>query len=190
MRAVIAGILGGIVFFVWAAAAHMALPLGEMGMRQATAEDPVIAAMKENLPGPGIYSLPGLSGEQMGDAAAVAAYSAKAKANPYAFFVYQPQGRDGMAMGGNLATQLVTDILSAIVVAWVLSLGAIGFGRRVLASAALGAFSWLTISAPYWNWYRFPTEFTVATLVEQVVGWLLAGLAIAWWLGRSERRRA
>lgn len=187
MRAVIAGVLGGIVFFVWGAIAHMALPIGEMGMKEATAEDPVISAMKDNLPGAGVYMLPGLSAKQMDDATAVAAYSAKAVASPYAFVVYQPQGEDGMAMGDNLAKQAASDIASAIVVAWVLSLAVLPFGRRVLAAGALGLFSWLSVSVPYWNWYRFPTDFTLGSLLEQVVGWLIAGAVIAWWLGRSER---
>lgn len=186
MRALVAGILGGIVFFLWGAVAHMVLPIGEMGMGQATSEEPVLAAMKDNLPGPGVYMLPGLSAAQRGDKAAVAAYSAKARANPYAFVVYQPVGKDGMEMTDNLLGQASTDILSAIVVAWVLSLAVITFRRRVLASAALGLFSWLTISAPYWNWYRFPMDFSIGSLVEQVVGWTLAGLVIAWWLGRRE----
>jgi hypothetical protein len=186
MRALVAGVLGGIVFFIWGAVAHMVLPIGQMGMREASAEDPVIAAMKDNLPGAGVYMVPGLSPQQMEDKAAVQAYSAKAKANPYAFIVYQPVGEDGTDMGDNLAKQAATDVLSGIVVAWVLSLGVVAFRRRVIAAAALGLFSWLTISAPYWNWYRFPTDFTVASLLEQVVGWLLAGVAIAWWLGRRE----
>jgi hypothetical protein len=124
----------------------------------------------------------------MSDEAAVKAYSQKAKSNPNAFIVYQPVGRDGMDMGPQLATQAVTDILSAIVVAWVLSLAPIGFSRRVAASGALGLFSWLTVSAPYWNWYRFTTDFTLGSLLEQVLGWLIAGMAIAWWLGRGEVR--
>jgi hypothetical protein len=33
----------------------------------------------------------------------------------------------------------------------------------------------------------FPISFTVGALIEQVVGWLLAGAAIAWWLGRRQR---
>ena len=186
MRALVAGILGGIVFFVWGALAHMVLPFGEMGMRYATSEEPVLAAMKENLPGPGVYMLPGLSAAQRKDEAAVAAYSAKAKANPFAFVIYQPVGKDGMEMTGNLVGQASTDILSAIVLAWVLSLAVLAFRQRVLASAALGLFSWLTISAPYWNWYRFPLDFSIGSLVEQVVGWTLAGLVIAWWLGRRD----
>ena len=86
------------------------------------------------------------------------------------------------------ARQFASDTLSALIVAWVLSLGAFGFGRRVLVAGALGLFSWLSINVPYWNWYRFPAEFTAGALIEQVLGWLLAGMAIAWWLGRTERR--
>ena len=187
MRALVAGLIGGVVFFMWGAVAHMALPIGEMGMKEAGNEDAVIAALKDNLPAEGVYMVPGLAGGKMSDEAAVKAYSEKAKNNPNAFIVYQPVGRDGMNMGPQLAIQSVTDIVSAIIVAWVLSLGVTGFGRRVAASAALGLFSWLTVSAPWWNWYRFTTEFTVGSLLEQVIGWTLAGAAIAWWLGRGGR---
>jgi hypothetical protein len=187
MRVLIAGLLGGLVFFIWGALAHMALPIGEMGMKTATAEEPVLAALRDNLPGEGVYVVPGLAPAQMSDEAAVKAYSARAKANPYAFVVYQPQGRDGMDMGGNLVKQYLSDTLSALVAAFVLALGAFGFGKRVLVAGALGLFSWLSISAPYWNWYRFPLDFTVGNLIEQVLGWLLAGAVMAWWLGRGGR---
>jgi hypothetical protein len=187
MRVLIAGLLGGVVFFIWGAVAHMALPIGEMGMGVATAEDPVIAALRDNLPGEGVYVVPGLAPEKMSDEAAVKAYSEKAKNNPNAFIVYQPQGRDGMQMGPQLGTQAFTDIFSAIIVAWVLSVGPLAFGKRVLASGMLGLFSWLTVSAPWWNWYRFTDAFTLGSLLEQVIGWLVAGAAIAWWLGRGQR---
>jgi hypothetical protein len=90
-----------------------------------------------------------------------------------------------MDMGRNLGIQFVSDTLSAIVVAFVLALGGLSFSRRVAVAAAVGLFSWLTVSVPYWNWYRFPTDFTVGNLLEQVIGWTLAGAAMAWWLGRK-----
>jgi hypothetical protein len=187
MRVLTAGLIGGIVFFIWGAVSHMVLPIGDMGMKQANAEDPVLAAMQQNFAGEGVYVVPGLAPEKMADPAAAAAYSAKAKSSPNAFVVYQPVGRDGMDMTGNLVKQFVSDFLSALVVAFVLSLGAFGFAKRVFIATALGLFSWLSISVSYWNWYRFPLDFTIGNLLEQVLGWLLAGIAIAWWLGRRVR---
>jgi hypothetical protein len=187
MRVFVAGLLGGIVFFVWGAIAHMALPIGDMGLRKVPVEDPLIATLREQLPGEGVYIVPGLEPGKMPDDATAKAYSEKAKANPYAFIVYQPEGRDMMSMGSQLGTQAVTDIASALVLAWVLALAPLAFGRRVLASTALGLFSWLTVSAPWWNWYRFTNAFTLGSLLEQVIGWAIAGAAIAWWLGRGQR---
>lgn len=187
MRVLLAGLLGGIVFFLWGFVAHMVLPIGEMGMRQATNEDIVLAALPASLPGEGVYMLPGLAPEKTNDAAAVKAYSEKARAQPNAFIVYQPVGRDGMDMGSNLVKQFAFDGASALIIAFVLAMAPLAFGQRVLASTALGLFSWLTISVPYWNWYRFPLDFTIGNLLEQVVGWFLAGLAIAWRLGRRHR---
>ena len=42
--------------------------------------------------------------------------------------------------------------------------------------------------SPWWNGYRFPTEFILGNLVQQWAGWWLAGIAIAWVLGRRVRR--
>lgn len=96
-------------------------------------------------------------------------------------------GFHGAHAASDLIKQLVSDTLAAFVVAFVLAMGAFGFAKRVLVSVLRGLFAWLTISFPYWNWYRFPMEFTVANLLEQVLGWLFAGMAIAWWLGRRAR---
>lgn len=187
MRVLIAGLLGGIVFFMWGFVAHTVLPIGEMGMKMPTSEEPVLAAARDSLPGEGVYVIPGLAPDKMSDEAAIKAYSEKAKVNPYAFVVYQPVGQDGMDMTDNLIKQFITDTLSALIVAFVLALGSFAFGKRVLTATALGLFSWLTISVPYWNWYRFPLDFTIGNLLEQLVGWFLAGLAMAWWLGRRQR---
>ena len=91
-------------------------------------------------------------------------------------------------MTPNLVKQWGSDTLGALVAAWVLALGAFGFGKRVLIAGALGVFAWLAVSVPYWNWYMFPTDFTLSGLLELLIGWLLSGAAIAWWLGRSEKR--
>lgn len=192
MRLVIAAIIGGIVMFIWGAVAHMALPIGEMGMKTAVEQDAALSALKASAAeGEGVYMLPGFAPEKMSDSAFVEAFQKQYASSPYALVIYQPGGNPAISnMVPNLVKQFVTDTLAAFVLAWVLALGVFGFGKRVMIAGALALFAWIAISLPYWNWYLFPSAFTIATLLEQVIGWLLAGAAIAWWLGRGERKTA
>ncbi|MDW2981598.1 hypothetical protein [Rhodanobacter sp. KK11] len=191
MRVLVAGLIGGIVMFAWGVAAHMALGLGNVGIQMPADENVVLNSLHEGLGNqPGVYILPSLDPKRMGDEAVLKAYSAKAATSPYAFVVYLPQGEDMMQMGPQIGRQWASDTLAALALAFVLGLAGLGFRRRVVLAAAAAVFAWLCTVVPYWNWYRFPLDFTLAALVEQLVGWLLAGAAMAWWLGRSERRMA
>lgn len=186
MRIVIAGVLAGIVVFIWGAFSHMVLPLGHVGFDDPS-DEAALQAMQSTLPEEGVYMLPHLPMDQWEDEAAVAAFSERAASSPFALVIYQPQGRNPMDMGGQLGIQFLTVVLGGILAAWIVSLGALGFAQRTLVVTAMAAFAWLAISLPYWNWYRFPLDFTVANLVENLVGWTLGGLVIAWWLGRARR---
>jgi hypothetical protein len=189
MRVLVAALMGGIVMFIWGAVAHMALGLGDIGMRQPVAEDTVLASLRPGLgEQAGVFLLPSVDPAKMGDKTVMAAYSAKAKASPYAFMVYMPQGDDLSDMSGRLPREWASDTLSALMLAFVMGLAAFSFMTRLSIALAASVFAWLSTMVPYWNWYLFPTNFTVAALVEQVIGWLLAGAVMAWWLGRSKRR--
>ena len=60
MKILLIGILGGIVMFVWASVAHMALPLGEAGIREIPNESAVLSAMQTNIGDQtGFYIFPG-----------------------------------------------------------------------------------------------------------------------------------
>src|SRR5438552_14117182 len=49
MKILLAGILGGVVMFIWTSIAHMALPLGEAGLREIPNESAVLGAMQNNI---------------------------------------------------------------------------------------------------------------------------------------------
>ncbi len=49
MRILRAGVLGGIVMFVWTSIAHMALPLGEAGINEIPNESAVLSAMQSSI---------------------------------------------------------------------------------------------------------------------------------------------
>lgn len=186
MRIAMATLIGGLVMFLWGAFAHMVLPLGEMSMRAPLDEDRVIASLKQGLPAEaGIYVLPHFDRGAAGDEKARAAFSVKAVASPFAFIVYEPHGRDSMQMGGNLFHQWLTNTLGAWILALVMIRAGVGVTRGLVLGLAMGVFSWLSISVPYWNWYRFPDAFTVGSLLEIAFGWLLAGASTGWWLRRG-----
>lgn len=191
MRILIAALIGGIVMFIWGAVAHMALGLGNPGIHPPAHEDAVLSTLHEGLGSePGVYILPWLGPDAMRDETAVKAYGAKAGVSPYAWIVYLPQGEDMTHMGRPLVTQWVSDTLAALVLAILMGLPGLGFGRRFGLAGAAAVFAWLSTMVPYWNWYRFPVSFSAAALAEQLIGWLLAGAAMAWWIGRQERRAA
>jgi hypothetical protein len=187
MRIGIAALLGAIVIFFWQFASHMVLPVGQMGFRLPTNEDVVLQAVSSGLPQPGVYLLPSIDPAKMSDEAVRSAWIEKQKKNPFAFVVIAPPEQSAGGMGAQLGMQFVINLIGALIIAWLLAATAWGFGARVLGATALGVFGWLVNTLPQWNWYRFPVDFALGNLIDQGVGWLLAGVAIAWWLGRAQR---
>jgi hypothetical protein len=186
MRILIAGLLGGIVFFIWGALSHTVLGLGDMGMRYGTPYQEPLAAMKANGGEAGIYLLPSLSEERAMDEAAIQALATESAGQGYALVIYSPQDNPGFAgMGTMLGKQFVTDVLSSLILACLLAMGGLGFGKRVLMAGLAGGFAWLVVSVPYWTWYQFPLDYTLGLAGKYLVGWVLAGAAMAWWLGRK-----
>jgi hypothetical protein len=136
-----------------------------------------MAPMKANLREPGIYFIPGMD-MQHATEAEQAAWAEKYKAGPRGLLVYQPTGADPMG-AGMLLTELASNILACVCAAVILSWLALGFLGRVIASVLVGIAGWFSILVSMWNWYAFPTDYTAAQAVEQVVGWLLAGIVMA-----------
>lgn len=188
MRVLVAGLIGGIVMFIWGVTAHMALGMGEAGFRQPLNENAALAGLQEGLgTQAGVYVLPALDPKKMNDPNEVLSYSLKAVRSPYAWVVYQPQGTDMTRMGPQIGRQWAGDTLAGLALAFVMGLAGLGFRRRLAIAAAAAVFAWLSSMLPYWNWYCFPLDFTLAALAEQLIGWLIAGAAMAWWLSRGER---
>jgi hypothetical protein len=60
LRILAAGVLGGTAMFIWSSIAHMALPLGEAGVREVPNEQAVLSAIQNNVGDkPGLYIFPG-----------------------------------------------------------------------------------------------------------------------------------
>lgn len=183
-RIIGAGLLGGLLMFVWGFVSHMVLPLGMAGMVETneTQQTAVLDTLGANFGDTsGIYMVPFMPEADWQDEAKSKAFGERAVTRPQAFVVYHPKGEDINAnFAKMLGTQFGSDVLGALLAAIIASFLVGSYLQRVVLVTMMGALSWVSISVPYWNWYRFPVEFTAATLVEYVVGYFLAGLAIAW----------
>jgi hypothetical protein len=107
MRVLLAGILGGIVMFIWTSVAHMALPLGAAGITEIPNESALLSAMQSNIGDKtGLYIFPGLG---LGENAtreeknqAMKGMQQRIAANPSGILMYHPPGRQ-FAFGSNSA---------------------------------------------------------------------------------------
>jgi hypothetical protein len=178
VKVIAGGLAAGIVVFCWGAIAHLVLPIGNMGIRQIPNEDSVIGTIRNAIQEPGFYFFPGMDMSRAPSESEQQAWNAKLKQGPAGVLIIQPQGGEPMSPR-QLGTEVATDIVAAILAALLLSQARGNYWGRVAFVALLGIFGFVTISVPYWNWYAFPTDFTTAEAVDQVVGWFLAGLVLA-----------
>jgi len=178
-KVVLWGILGGVLLFVWGAVSHMALGLYDTSIRSLPGEETLLPAMQTAITAPGFYFFPGID-EKTADEATKQKWMEKIKTGPTGILVYRPRGGEALSPR-QLVTELLTNIAAILIAAWLLSQApGLGFGGRVLFVTLLGLFTWLMVDVSYWNWYGFPTAYTLANFVDQVVGCLLVGLLLAW----------
>jgi hypothetical protein len=178
-RVLVGGLVGGIVFFLWGFVSHVVLPVGQMGIRSLPNEEPVLAAMREQIREPGLYFFPGMDMSRKLSDAEQKAWEEKYRTGPYGILVYHPNGEQPMS-GRQLGTQFGTDVVCALLIALLVSMTAVGYAGRVAASVLTGVFAWVSISVPHWNWYGFPTAFALGEGIDAIVACLLGGLVIAW----------
>jgi len=181
MRVLLAGILGGIVMFIWTSIAHMALPLGEAGITEIPNESAVLNSMQSNIGDkPGLYIFPGLGVAK--DATreeknqAMKRMQQRIAANPSGVLMYHPPGRQ-FAFGKSLGIEFSTELLEAILVIWLVAQTRIAtFAGRVGFVLVAGILAAITTNVSYWNWYGFPSVYTASYILIQIIGFFLVGI--------------
>ncbi len=178
LKILLGGLVAGIVLFFWGFVAHMLLPLGEMGLQSIPNEDALTAAMKKDVREPGLYFVPGRDMSKSQSQEEMEAHAAKTAKGPYGFMVIYPGGRD-VSLSKRLPIEFGTNVVCAILAAILVSQLRPGFIVRVACVTLVGILASVMTLVPYWNWYGFPTDFTLAQIVEHTAGWFLAGLVLA-----------
>lgn len=176
-RILLAALLGGIAMFAWKSIAHIALPLGQSGIREIPNEQALLSAMHSTLGDTsGLYFFP-----SMGSAPdAMAQYDKKLATNPSGLLIYHPPGAKSLT-AAQMVTELVTEILEALLAAILLSRTRIStYSGRVGFVIMLGVVASMATNLSYWNWYGFPIDYTAVYMMIEIVGYLCIGLVAAW----------
>jgi len=172
------GLLGGVAMFLAGIITHVLLPLGEVGIQRLPAEDPVTAALRAVVPNRGLYYFPAPPPNATSDQQQQ--WQQRHRAGPVGLLVYQPQGGEPMPPR-QLLGEFASNVAVALLAAWLLAQAApASYAARVLFVAALGLLATLAINVSFWNWYAFPTDFTLAAIASEVIGFAAAGLVLAW----------
>ena len=181
-RVVLAGILGGIVMFLWGGLWHDQLPTAFAGLRSLPNEQAVVAALKTNVPEAGMYLFPGFgvpdSAPFADKKAAMQNLEKNPPAGPQGFLIYEPVGT-GLSPK-MLVTEGTTNIVQALLVAFLVAqTGLRRFASRLGFAFVLGLLAAITTNISLWNFYRFPTPWIEAQIAFLIVGYFLVGVVVA-----------
>jgi hypothetical protein len=184
MKLLVAGILGGIVMFIWTSIAHMALPLGEAGIGEIPNESAVLSSMQSTIgeqsglyvfPGPGV----GKNATRQEKNDAMKHMVEKMAANPSGILMYHAPGRP-FTFGKWLGIEFGTELFEAILVVFLLAQTRITtFAGRVGFVLVAGILAAITTNVSYWNWYGFPSAYTAGYMFIQIAGFFLVGIVAA-----------
>ncbi len=165
-RTMLLSVTAGVVLFVWGFFSWAVLPWHNSAANKFVNEAAISQALKDNAPQAGVYFLPFSEKDhgpnQVG-----------------AFANVLPQGTP-MNMGKQMATALLTNIISALLVLVLLSTTQdLTYWNKVGFFALTGLIIGFVSHAPYWNWFGFSTAYVAVMILDILIGWTLAGLAIA-----------
>jgi hypothetical protein len=177
-RVFLAGLVAGIAMYAWSSIAHIVTPLGQVGISTISNEQPVLDALRAALGSAnGLYMYPGadMSGK-LSMSETMAQYEKKLATNPSGMLIYHPPGGKAMETG-QLIVEFLTELVQAMAVVFLLSLTRLtSFGGKVGFVTLVGVLAAIATNIPYWNWYGYPTNYTITYMFVEVVGYLVVGV--------------
>jgi hypothetical protein len=178
-RILLAGIIAGVVVFIWGALSHMVLGLGSTGIQQLPEEAEIVSVLRGAITKPGFYFFPGMAEGEVSKEVE-RRWEQALRRGPRGVLIYHPEGAAPLSPR-QLVTELLANIAAALLAAWMLAKAVAslpGLGARIAFVGMLGLFASLVSDVPYWNWYGFPADFTRAAILDQVISWTLAGVVL------------
>jgi len=190
-RIFLAGLLGGIAMFGWSYLAYTALPVGKIGLRRMPNEIALLETLqKEIAENSGVYVFPGLrlpSNPPDGKTKTLDDLDQTVARYPSGLLIYNAAGSRPIKMFRWLSVDFLIELAEVALAVFLLSQTRLTtFVARVRFVLLIGIVAAIATNLSNWNWYGFPSDYTLAYMFIQIVGFLCAGLVAALVLRNQE----
>lgn len=180
IRAILLGVVAGIIFFVLNAVSWMVLPFHGESLNAFPGSEAETKAFLSTLPESGVYHFPGHPEENTPEA--MEQVIAKMAEGPVVTaMVFCKDGVEAMSPAKFLKSLLLNSaagILAALMLRQTHN-SFRGFVGRASFVTALGIFATLAVIAPEWLWWSHPTKFATLAACDVLVPWAVIGLFLA-----------
>jgi len=184
MRTLVAALVGMIIIFAYQALSWMALPTHKSAFTYTKDQDAIMTVLSQHLSESGVYAIPSVPPD-----ATMQQHEDMMKqmdGKPQAIINYHTSVSANMVP--KMIFGLVFNLVCILLVIMVINRGSTvfaTFGSRLALVMTFGIF--LVFGGPMmsWNWWGYPTNYVIADVFDMIVGWLLCGLWLAWYLGRN-----
>ncbi len=180
-KLIVPSLIAAVVVFIWMFISWAVIGWHNVDIKNLPNGDALAEQMKESINEPGIYIYPGHP--DGGDDTDMEEWTSKYKAGPLVnFMVYHPEGSDPMNPM-NFIKSFIINFIAAFIAGVLLMMTLAqnpSFWRRVIFVTLLGLFAGFIGPFMDWNWWSFPTGYTIVEVVDYCLTWFLAGLVLAW----------
>lgn len=172
--------IGGLIVFIWGMLSWMVFPWHKNCFQKFVDEKSVAQVIQQNAPADGIYILPNTMGyTDQTSKEQISSGMELLEKGPFVFASVRKQGV-GRITAKPFILNLVTQMIGAWIVAWMLMQAkGLKFKKQVAFVTLFGLGVGVLSQLPDWNWRGFSCCYVLVHLFDYIVGWFLAGLAIA-----------
>ena len=180
-KIIVPSLITAVVVFIWMFISWAVIGWHNVDVKNLPNGEALAEQMKQSISEPGIYIYPGQPEDESD--AGMNAWIEKYKAGPNVnFMVYNPAGADPMNPMQFVKSFIINFI--AAFIAGVLLMMTLAqnpsFWRRVIFVMMLGIFAAFVGPFIEWNWWNFPTGYSMVNAIDLGVTWFIAGLVLAW----------
>lgn len=166
MKIIKAGIIGGIIVWIWYAISWMALPWHQTTIQRFVDEEAVARVVKENAKVSGVYLIP-------------TEYAETKEKGPMVFSSVYLSGMPS-SMANAIVVSMVKDIVVACLVAWMLLQAVqLRYAGRICFVVVFALAAGISSQVALWNWWKFDQNFVLVGIADLVIGWFFASLVMA-----------